>query len=158
MKTPKLVVQNTMFSELIVQAACHTVRLGDGYPLYLARTGTKPAMKLWICPQQYSLQTAPRGWNQTRMKDHTARVGSDHSLSRGSRARENNRSQERAVPGSRGTRLLSPSLKYAAHFALSQGAVATCLVFSQVRGPVARDSFVHSFITLLIWPEFQPLG
>lgn len=72
MKTPKLVVQNTLFSELVVQAACHTVRLGDGYPLYLARTGTKPAMKLWICPQQYSLQTAPRGWNQTRMRGSAA--------------------------------------------------------------------------------------
>lgn len=34
-----------MFSGFIVDAPSHADRLGDGYPLYLARTDTKPAMK-----------------------------------------------------------------------------------------------------------------
>lgn len=45
MKTPELVVKNVTFSEFSVHSAWYADRLGDGYLLYLVRTGTKPSME-----------------------------------------------------------------------------------------------------------------
>lgn len=141
-----------------VHSSWYSYSLGDGYLLYLVRTGTKPSMEFWLCPQQYSLHAAPQGWNETRMKGHSARAGSDQPVPRWWSQKEQ---EEWDGSGGCRTHLLSQSPKYIPCFSLSCGFLCHkdhCYLPGLLPGEVTHSigqscSLLHVSLT---WQAFEP--